>query len=56
MAAAGAVLRLFPTGQGDVDGHPVEPVIKLTANPLTAQTIAERMDLDCPRLSDQIPT
>ena len=47
MAAAGAVLHLFPTGQGNVIGHPVEPVIKLTANPLTAQTMAEHIDLDC---------
>ena len=47
MAAAGAVVHLFPTGQGNVIGHPVEPVIKLTANPLTAQTMAEHIDLDC---------
>src|SRR5262249_46497492 len=26
MAAAGAVLHLFPTGQGNVIGHPIEPV------------------------------
>jgi (2R)-sulfolactate sulfo-lyase subunit beta len=30
-----------------VIGHPVEPVIKLTANPLTAQTMTEHIDLDC---------
>jgi (2R)-sulfolactate sulfo-lyase subunit beta len=47
MAAAGAVLHLFPTGQGNIIGHPVEPVIKLTANPHTAQTMAEHIDLDC---------
>ncbi|HEY2575086.1 MAG TPA: UxaA family hydrolase [Streptosporangiaceae bacterium] len=47
MAAAGAVLHLFPTGQGNVIGHPIEPVVKLTANPLTAQTMAEHVDLDC---------
>jgi (2R)-sulfolactate sulfo-lyase subunit beta len=47
MAAAGAVLHLFPTGQGNVIGHPIEPVVKLTANPLTAQTMAEHIDLDC---------
>jgi len=46
MAAAGAVIHLFPTGQGNVVGHPVEPVIKLTANPVTARTMAEHMDLD----------
>ncbi len=47
MAAAGAVLHLFPTGQGNIIGHPIEPVIKLTANPLTAQTMAEHIDYDC---------
>jgi (2R)-sulfolactate sulfo-lyase subunit beta len=47
MAAAGAVLHLFPTGQGNVIGNPVEPVIKLTANPVTAGTMAEHIDLDC---------
>ncbi|HEX3390890.1 MAG TPA: UxaA family hydrolase [Streptosporangiaceae bacterium] len=46
-ASAGAVIHLFPTGQGNVVGHPVEPVIKITANPLTAQTMSEHMDLDC---------
>jgi (2R)-sulfolactate sulfo-lyase subunit beta len=47
MAAAGAVVHLFPTGQGNVVGHPIEPVIKLTANPRTSQTMAEHIDLDC---------
>jgi (2R)-sulfolactate sulfo-lyase subunit beta len=47
MTAAGAVLHLFPTGQGNVIGHPLEPVIKLSANPLTTQTMAEHIDLDC---------
>ncbi|MQA83388.1 MAG: D-galactarate dehydratase [Streptosporangiales bacterium] len=47
MAAAGAVVHLFPTGQGNVIGNPIEPVVKLTANPTTAQTMSEHMDLDC---------
>ncbi|MBX5457683.1 MAG: UxaA family hydrolase [Thermogemmatispora sp.] len=46
MGAAGAVLHLFPTGQGNIVGHPIVPVIKITANPLTAQTMAEHIDLD----------
>ncbi|MGO9341714.1 MAG: UxaA family hydrolase [Acidimicrobiales bacterium] len=46
MAAAGAVLHLFPTGQGNVIGHPIEPVIKITANPVTALAMAEHIDLD----------
>jgi (2R)-sulfolactate sulfo-lyase subunit beta len=46
MAAAGAVVHLFPTGQGNVIGNPIEPVIKLTANRLTASSMAEHIDLD----------
>ncbi len=45
-AAAGFVVHLFPTGQGNVIGHPIEPVIKLTANPKTARTMPEHIDLD----------
>ncbi|WP_028921582.1 UxaA family hydrolase [Pseudonocardia acaciae] len=47
MAAAGAAIHLFPTGQGNVIGNPIEPVVKLTANPMTAETMSEHMDLDC---------
>ena len=46
MAAGGAVMHLFPTGQGNVIGNPVEPVIKVTGNPITAETMAEHIDLD----------
>jgi (2R)-sulfolactate sulfo-lyase subunit beta len=46
MAAAGAVLHLFPTGQGNIVGNPLVPVIKITANPLTARTMVEHIDLD----------
>ncbi len=53
MAAAGAVLHLFPTGQGNIIGHPIEPVIKITANPLTAATMAEHVDLDVSGLLTQ---
>ena len=45
-AAAGFVVHLFPTGQGNVIGNPIEPVIKLTANPKTARTMREHIDLD----------
>jgi (2R)-sulfolactate sulfo-lyase subunit beta len=44
--AAGYVVHLFTTGQGNIIGNPVEPVIKLTANPRTARTMAEHIDLD----------
>ena len=45
-AAAGFTVHLFPTGQGNVIGNPIEPVIKLTANPNTAATMSEHIDLD----------
>jgi (2R)-sulfolactate sulfo-lyase subunit beta len=45
-AASGAALQLFPTGQGNVIGNPIVPVIKLSANPITCQTMSEHIDLD----------
>ncbi|MBN1106609.1 MAG: UxaA family hydrolase, partial [Deltaproteobacteria bacterium] len=45
-AASGAVVHLFPTGQGNIIGNPIEPVIKLSANPLTCRTMHEHIDLD----------
>jgi len=45
-AAAGFACHLFPTGQGNVIGNPIEPVIKLTANPKTAQLMKEHIDVD----------
>ncbi|MBN8193824.1 UxaA family hydrolase [Bacillus sp. NTK074B] len=46
MAAGGAVLHLFPTGQGNIIGNPIEPVVKITANPITAGTMSEHVDVD----------
>jgi (2R)-sulfolactate sulfo-lyase subunit beta len=45
-AASGAVVHLFPTGQGNIIGNPIEPVIKLSANPITCSTMSEHIDLD----------
>jgi (2R)-sulfolactate sulfo-lyase subunit beta len=45
-AAAGAVVHLFTTGQGNVVGHPIMPVIKITANPRTARTMPDHIDVD----------
>ncbi len=45
-AASGAAIHLFPTGQGNVCGNPIMPVIKLSANPLTCATMSEHIDLD----------
>jgi (2R)-sulfolactate sulfo-lyase subunit beta len=46
MAAAGAVVHFFPTGQGNIVGNPIEPVVKITANPKTARTMSEHIDVD----------
>jgi (2R)-sulfolactate sulfo-lyase subunit beta len=46
MAAGGAVIHLFPTGQGNVIGNPVVPVVKVTGNPITVGTMSEHVDLD----------
>ena len=46
-AAAGFAVHLFPTGQGNIVGNPILPVIKLSANPRTVRTMAEHIDYDC---------
>ncbi|MEM7071319.1 MAG: UxaA family hydrolase [Pseudomonadota bacterium] len=46
MAAAGYVVHTFPTGQGNVVGNPILPVIKITGNPRTVRTMGEHIDLD----------
>jgi (2R)-sulfolactate sulfo-lyase subunit beta len=46
MAAAGYVVHTFPTGQGNVVGNPIVPVIKITGNPRTVRTMSEHVDLD----------
>lgn len=45
-AAAGAAITLFTTGQGNVIGNPIVPVVKITANPKTADTMADHIDVD----------
>ena len=45
-AASGYAVHFFPTGQGNVIGNPILPVIKLTANPRTQRTMSEHMDVD----------
>ena len=46
MAAAGYVVHTFPTGQGNVIGNPIVPVIKISGNPRTIRTMPEHIDLD----------
>jgi (2R)-sulfolactate sulfo-lyase subunit beta len=44
--ASGAVIHLFPTGQGNVIGNPIEPVIKISGNPKTVASMREHIDHD----------
>ncbi|SHN88085.1 UxaA family hydrolase [Desulfitobacterium chlororespirans] len=46
MMAAGATLHIFITGQGNIVGNPIEPVIKMSANPKTCEFMAEHIDVD----------
>ena len=46
MAAAGYVVHTFPTGQGNVIGNPIVPVIKISGNPKTVRTMGEHIDVD----------
>ena len=46
MAAAGYVVHTFPTGQGNVIGNPILPVIKISGNPKTLRTMGEHIDVD----------
>ncbi|HVL73273.1 MAG TPA: UxaA family hydrolase [Beijerinckiaceae bacterium] len=46
MAAAGYAVHTFPTGQGNVIGNPIVPVIKITGNPKTVRTMSEHVDVD----------
>jgi (2R)-sulfolactate sulfo-lyase subunit beta len=46
MAAAGYAVHTFPTGQGNIVGNPIVPVIKISANPRTVRTMSEHIDLD----------
>ena len=46
MAAGGYVVHTFPTGQGNVVGNPIVPVIKISANPRTIRTMSEHIDVD----------
>ncbi|MFN7750805.1 MAG: UxaA family hydrolase [Pseudomonadota bacterium] len=45
-AASGYTVHFFPTGQGNVIGNPILPVIKLCANPRTVRTMSEHIDVD----------
>jgi (2R)-sulfolactate sulfo-lyase subunit beta len=44
--AAGSAVHFFTTGQGNIIGNPIVPVIKMSANPLTVETMSEHIDVD----------
>ena len=44
--ASGYVVHFFPTGQGNVIGNPIVPVIKISGNPKTIRTMGEHVDVD----------
>ena len=46
MAAGGYVIHTFPTGQGNVVGNPIVPMIKISGNPRTLRTMGEHIDVD----------
>jgi (2R)-sulfolactate sulfo-lyase subunit beta len=46
MAAGGYVVHTFPTGQGNIVGNPIVPVVKISANPRTVRTMSEHIDVD----------
>jgi (2R)-sulfolactate sulfo-lyase subunit beta len=46
VAAAGFAVHLFPTGQGNVIGNPILPVVKISGNPRTVRTMSEHIDVD----------
>lgn len=45
-AASGYAVHFFPTGQGNVIGNPILPVIKVCANPRTVRLMSEHIDVD----------
>jgi len=46
VGAAGSIVHIFTTGQGNVIGNPIVPTIKTTANPKTVDTMGEHIDVD----------
>src|SRR5690606_12657075 len=46
LAAGGAQLILFSTGQMNIMGNTVAPTVKVTGNPRTASRLADNVDVD----------
>jgi (2R)-sulfolactate sulfo-lyase subunit beta len=45
-AASGFAVHFFPTGQCNVIGNPILPVIKICSNPRTIRLMSEHLDVD----------
>jgi (2R)-sulfolactate sulfo-lyase subunit beta len=45
-AASGYAVHFFPTGQGNVIGNAIVPVIKICSNPRTVRLMSEHIDVD----------
>jgi altronate dehydratase large subunit len=56
MVGGGAQVVVFTTGLGTPTGNPIAPVIKITGNPRTAQTMADNTDLDVSAILDHTET
>lgn len=46
MMAGGAQVAVFTTGQGTPTGHPIAPVIKITGNPKTWDSMEDDLDIN----------
>jgi len=56
LAAAGAVVHLFTTGLGALEGHPIMPVIKITGNINTWNKLNTHMDFNVSSIIDGTET
>src|SRR5207249_8253821 len=56
MVGGGAQVVLFTTGLGTPTGNPIAPVIKITGNARTAQTMADNLDVDVSGVLDDTET
>ena len=50
MVASGAQIILFSTGRGTPTGNPIAPVIKITGNPDTYETMKDNLDMNMGRI------
>ena len=56
MVGGGAQVVVFTTGLGTPTGNPIAPVIKITGNARTAQTMADNIDVDVSGVIDDRET